>query len=137
MSETPGMRDDVMVGRTYKIVTPCGNFYVTVNREKCEASDMPGPLRGSIKEVFATIGKSGGCQSSILEGLTRTISLALRAGVEVETIIKTLRGVHCPCPFFGNSYISNHVILSCSDAISKVIQMEYDSGRSTESVGDS
>ena len=115
------IRPEVLYGRTFKVKTSCGNCYVTINR----LGEGEG---GSIVEVFATHGKAGGCQASFLEGMTRVISIALRAGVDVKRIIKTLQGVRCPSPFWGNTYITEHLILSCTEAIARLLQMEVSLG---------
>ena len=120
----PLPRAIVMSGRTYKLQTGCGNLYITVNRGGIGQSDKPNPHSGDIIEVFATIGKSGGCSASFLQGLTRMISLALRAGVGVDKVIRTLQGVGCPSPFWGNSELTEYQSQSCSDALAKVLGLE-------------
>ena len=63
------------------------------------------------------MGKTGGCASSQIESTGRLISLALRSGVNIDSIIKQITGIRCPSPNWQNG----SQVLSCPDAIAKVL----------------
>jgi ribonucleoside-diphosphate reductase alpha chain len=103
----PRKRPKVTTGVTERVNTGCGYIYVTVN------FDSQG-----ISEVFSTLGKAGGCAAAQLEGISRLTSLALRSGIDVESIVKQLRGIRCP----SIAWEQGHAILSCADAIASVLE---------------
>lgn len=102
--DKPRERPEYTTGHTAKIKTGCGTMYVTVNW------DSHGPC-----EVFVQIGKSGGCRSSFANALSRVISIALRANVPTEYIVKQLRGLQCPEPMLGSCK-------SCADGIGMAME---------------
>jgi ribonucleoside-diphosphate reductase alpha chain len=103
----PRKRPKVTKGVTERVNTGCGYIYVTVNFDS----------RG-ISEVFSTLGKAGGCAAAQLEAISRLTSLALRSGIDVDSIVKHLRGIRCP----SIAWEQGHAILSCSDAIASVLE---------------
>jgi len=105
---SPKPRPAVIKGTTTKVGTGCGNLYVTMNEDE----------NGLPFEVFMQMGKAGGCAMSQLEAIGRLLSLAMRSGIEINSIIEQLRGIRCPSP----SWEKGGRIFSCSDAIARVIE---------------
>jgi ribonucleoside-diphosphate reductase alpha chain len=103
----PRKRAKVTTGVTERVTTGCGYIYVTMN------SDEQG-----ICEVFSSLGKAGGCASAQLEATCRLISIALRSGVDVASIVRQLRGIRCP----SIAWEEGKSVLSCADAIASVLE---------------
>jgi len=107
---SPRKRPKVTRGVTERVNTGCGYIYVTVNFDS----------RG-ISEVFSTLGKAGGCAAAQLEAISRLTSLALRSGIDTDSIVKHLRGIRCP----SIAWEQGHAVLSCADAIASVLEKYF------------
>ncbi|WP_101294478.1 TSCPD domain-containing protein [Halegenticoccus soli] len=79
-------RPDVLYGVTQRIDTGYGKLYVNINEDE----------NGEPFELFANIGNSGGFTASFTEALAKTISTALRSGVDPEEIASELQGIRSP-----------------------------------------
>lgn len=115
----PKPRGTVTYGTTTKISTGCGNLYVTINDDGL----------GRPFEVFMQMGKAGGCAMSQLEAIGRLVSLALRSGVNVGSIIDQLKGIRCPSPSWEKG---GGRIFSCSDAIARIVERRISEKKETE-----
>ena len=112
-------RPMVVHGATYRINTPVGIAFITLNTN---GGNPPEPL-----EVFINVGKAGSDVYAMAEGLGRMISVALRfsshLSVEerVNEIITQLRGIGGARTMgFGKDRIR-----SLPDAVAKILSMHY------------
>ena len=102
----PRPRPAVTMGITEKVKIGCGNLYVTVNYDE-----------NGICEVFTNTGRHGGCPSQS-EATARLVSIALRSGIDVQTIIGQLKGIRCPSTIRQPGM----KVTSCPDAIARAIE---------------
>lgn len=101
-------RPRIVNGRTIKVMTGCGKLYITINEDE----------DGNPFEVFAMMGKGGGCAAAQIEAISRMVSISLRAGITADTLVKHLRNITCHRPYgFGPDRIN-----SCGDAIAKALE---------------
>ncbi|MCR3922199.1 MAG: vitamin B12-dependent ribonucleotide reductase, partial [Firmicutes bacterium] len=109
---TPRPRPEVTMGVTERIKIGCGNLYVSVNADE-----------QGICEIFTNTGRAGGCASQS-EATARLISIALRSGISVESIINQIKGIRCAACIRRDGIN----VTSCPDAISRVIKKYMDVG---------
>ena len=103
----PRRRPQELRGKTIEMTAGCGKLYVTIN------ADEQGPF-----EVFASLGKAGGCAAAQTEATARLVSQGLRSGIDPDVIVKQLKGIRCHIPHgFGDQEM-----LSCADAIGKALE---------------
>lgn len=119
----PQSRPVSLPGTTTRMVTGCGNAYITVNRGE----------DGKVFEVFARLGKGGGCAAAMLEAICRSVTVGLRAGVEPEDVIRHLQGIRCPTP--TPTVKGEKEVLSCADAIATVLKEALEAGDSNVHTG--
>jgi len=112
-------RPMVVNGSTYRITTPVGTAFITINTN---GGNPPEPL-----EVFINVGKAGTDVYAMAEGLGRVISTALRFSshlpveVRVREIINQLKDIGGARSYgFGKDKIR-----SLPDAVAKVLAMHY------------
>jgi len=101
-------RPRMMEGRTMKLRLPQGGLYLTANLDN-----------GELKEVFVTLGKSGGDEKADAEALGRLISLYLQHGGDIKSVISTLKGIK-------GKYVSwdeGVQLQSIPDAIAKALEL--------------
>lgn len=108
----PRPRPKRTCGITEQVKTGCGKMYITVNYDQ----------EGLI-ETFITTGSSGGC-SGFTEGVSRLISLALRANIAPEAIIDQLTSVSCPNFLRRRATDKSIIGKSCPDIIGRVLSKE-------------
>lgn len=99
---------------TYVKQTACGKLYITISRDD----------NNNLVEVFIDPGKSGGCAANA-ESLGRMASTMMRAGVTIESIVDSVKGVKCAACIKGKSKKKIDG-LSCGDIIARTIKEEYD-----------
>ncbi|SCZ09446.1 ribonucleoside-diphosphate reductase alpha chain [Paenibacillus polysaccharolyticus] len=113
-------RPQVLRGATYKMHTPFGMAYITIN-----------DLDGTPGEIFLNVGKAGSDVFAMAEALGRVCSLFLRYGYhghKVELLIKHLKGIGGSGAIgFGANRVE-----SIADAVAKAleshVQMNEDIG---------
>jgi ribonucleoside-diphosphate reductase alpha chain len=106
-------RPDVLHGVTQRIDTGYGKLYVNINEDP--EADRP-------FELFANIGNSGGFTASFTEALAKTISTALRSGVDPKELGNELQGIRSP----KVAYDKGEQIQSIPDAIGTAMQRYLD-----------
>lgn len=82
---------DDLVGCKRKITTGCGSIHLEVYSDE---------VTGEPQETFINIGSGGGCERNY-QFISRLMSLALRAGVPIESIIDQAMSIR-PC----NAYVN-------------------------------
>lgn len=88
---------------THEIKTGCGTMYVTLSQP-----------HEKYREVYATLGKSGGCAACYLEVISTLATEALNNRVSLEKVLHQFKGVRCPS--------DSNFTPSCPVAMGQVMQ---------------
>lgn len=117
-------RGNRTVGTTYRIHMQNHNLYITINKND----------ENELVEVFATVGENkqpntshtSGVEDSWAEGLAKMVSLALRAGVSENSIIRNLKNIPSDKPVFTTigDRETSELIPSPPHAIARAIEEE-------------
>lgn len=86
-----------LIGRKDKIISGCGSLHVLA---------FFNPIDGALMEVYLSKGSTGGC-SLFMVGLSRTISLLCRAGVNIFDIVDQLDSTGV-CPSYAVRRATKH-----------------------------
>lgn len=111
-------RPEVLDGFTQRIRVGCGNLYVTITTLE----------DGTPFEVFAALGKAGGCPAAGVAAVACLVSDLLRCGVGIDVPLKTLTGISCPRAMPGGGP------LSCYDAIANTLLALRDKLRQAQGI---
>ncbi len=101
-------RPPMLRGRTFKMRSPLGDCYVTINEDE----------DGRAFEVFCTLGKAGGAATADAEAVGRLISLALRSGIPITAVKDQVRGVSSDRAVG----VGPNKVLSLPDAIGQALE---------------
>lgn len=103
-------RPQILRGATYKVNTPFGMAYITIN-----------DMNGSPSEIFLNVGKAGSDVFAMSEALGRVCSLFLRYGDhgdKVKLLVKHLKGIGGSGAIgFGTNRVE-----SIADAVAKALE---------------
>ena len=103
-------RPQILRGATYKVNTPFGMAYITIN-----------DMNGTPSEIFLNVGKAGSDVFAMSEALGRVCSLFLRYGDhgdKVRLLVKHLKGIGGSGAIgFGNNRVE-----SIADAVAKALE---------------
>jgi ribonucleoside-diphosphate reductase alpha chain len=107
-------RPQILRGATYKMNTPFGMAYITIN-----------DMNGTPSEVFLNVGKAGSDVFAMAEALGRVCSLFLRYGDhgdKVRLLVKHLKGIGGSGAIgFGTNRVE-----SIADAVAKALEQHVD-----------
>lgn len=116
-------RPNVLRGRTYRVMTPMGKAYISVNEDD----------EGNIFEVFINVGRAGSDITADAEAIGRLISLTFRIPTDysndqiAQKVVSHLRGIGGS----SSTGFGAERVRSLGDAVAKAIDM-HQTARMTE-----
>ncbi len=115
-------RKEVLVGKTIKIKTACGNMFLTINHDE-----------GKVAEVQITLGKSGTCVRGLLEFISRHISWTLQnTDIDLKDYIRFLKR-HCDDVNCGSPFVwKTKQYVGCLDCMGEIIMGELSNELKTD-----
>ena len=93
--KVPRQRPVSVRGVTDRVRTGHGTMFVNLTFDE----------GGHPFEVFAHLGKAGGCDSAYLEAIARLASLGLRSGIDPGQIVDQLKGITCDPAWDGGTLV--------------------------------
>src|SRR3972149_1037551 len=106
-------RPQSLEGCTTRVPTEHGTMYITVSWD---------PETGLPFEIFARLGKAGGCESAYLQGLGRVISVGLQCGISPSEYVQTLRNISCHPYLVGGKGENTSPV----DAVARILEESYE-----------
>lgn len=103
-------------GSTYKVKTPQGKAYVTINKDK----------KNKPIEVFLNVGKAGSDVAALSEALGRSISGWLRASINPVETIKEMASQFIGIGGARSIGFGSNKVSSLPDAVAKVLAEDLD-----------
>lgn len=112
-----GQRPFKVSGATYKLVTPVGSAFITINEDG----------QGNPLEIFINVGKAGSDVAAMAEALGRTLSTSLRFASSLTPIEKARELAHQLSGIGGRRWVGfgHNKILSLPDAVSIALCLHY------------
>ena len=108
-------RPRATTGPSLKMKTACGNLYVDPHFDR----------DGALEVFIRTVG--GGCAANT-KALGVLMSYCLRAGIAPETIIRSMKAIHCPACTKAISAGKDVEVNSCAAGMGKGLEVAIDDG---------
>lgn len=98
---------------TRRVITGCGNQYVTVAFKD-----------GKPYEIQVELGKAGGCAAAFIYAIKSLVSASLAHGMPIDTIVSILEGIKCHKSIDSDSDVDKRSC--CPDGIAEVLRIAKD-----------